>query len=108
MPDPNSTAAPAQPAQPAGPSGQPIRIVRCPGGVPNLNEAFEELAKHFPAEMVKLRMPLQLWDPAKRNYEPVANNFWRLEFQSAEEAVLFRERLAAFIDGYVTLRQSGA
>lgn len=83
----------------------PLRLVKMPGGVPNLDEALDELVARHPEDYVRLRICFQLFDKDKMSYPAMKHNAWRLEFQQPNELSRFRDELDLFIRGYVERRQ---
>lgn len=91
-----TTQDPIEPATPA----LPIRLVKFPGGVPDLNEGLRQLP---PGEIIRIRMPLTLF-VARQKYPVLPNNYWVLEFRDGAELTKFREYLHTAIEAYVSGR----
>lgn len=86
------------------PASLPIRLVKFPGGVPDLNEGLRHLP---PGEIIRIRMPLTLF-VARQRYPVLPQNYWVLEFRDAAELTKFRAFLTEAIGEYVAERQGEA
>ena len=90
------------------PVGLPVRLVKFPGGVPDLNEAINAMVAADPRAMLRVRIPMTLLDPLSKNYVPMRHNAFSLEFASAAVWTDFRQDLSDFIQAWVSRRQQQA